>query len=1280
MKKRVISALLALCMACSLAGTAWAEDTAPDATAGAPAPAAQTQSLEGEPAEATPETAQSDADEAASAAPADEAADYPARTVEQTVPGADVTVKVDVPAGALPEDAVLTTSLVGTSEDTHQAEVADVAAELDAADVEYDGFVALDISFADADGAKVEPLQPVSVNFSLPSEMLPEDADPESLAVQHLAEDETGAVEAVETVADAADVTDGTIAVDAAPAVLAAAPAEAPMPQDAQITAEFEVDGFSTFTITWNANNAHSREFTITCYDADTQQQLSSNLSPEDLMLGTGNEFVFNAENTKLELANYEVESATIKVGNYSQQQNLYSIKATYDWDRSYYTYTYKTSANGSEQTISSSQNVTISVYYKRVSEEATGNLSIDGSNIADTGAITAAYNGTLPQGAYYKWYRQLADGTWQQVSGQVGDSLEIYRDGARVTYKVELWQLNGTQAVDESAPFQVPYYDQLQNGSFEDTPVSGSNLQFTNGLYPEMVWQTTGLGELNTDKHADGQDIEIVNASALQNNSNNPYGVTQARAGNQLAELNCEYEGALYQDVLTAPGVDLTWWASHRARNLNYNNHDAEDTMYVVIMDAEVAAQYVTTQDEIDNIVEAAQRQGLQEGKDGTTREATTVNRTYGGETVPVTVWKITSGINETSEKILHERPWWQGGNYYETVYTETNGGFYDYGDTYLVPEGQYLTRFFFAAGNTSTNNRTVGNLLDRVGFSQYPPTPENQGAIAITKTVTGLDEDITIPAGSFTFTVNGQVVKLPTSDAKPTQTSAWTATVNLTPGTYTVTEDDPSSTVLSEGYQYSSTSSNYNGNVVNGLTSSEILVQNGNTSAVVFTNTYTPTTGTLVVTKQVEGWGDPDQMPSTSFTFNVYAGDATTGDPVATFALPDNSGATPVWTKELTLPAGSYTVVEEQPGQNGTYQYDSTQIAVGDEQASTGLQKAVSVVANETTNVTVTNKYKPYTGSLTIKKKVDGLTGGANANNTQFQFTITGLGTMFKEGETSKTFDAVDAAGTPVADVTFSKAGDAATATVTIKGEGSLKINGLPLGTYTVQETSAPDIGDFYCDLPDATVSKTISNATKTELDQTATITNTYKPYKTLTIKKTVTGEMGTATDEFDFAVAKTNGTLAEGDVTVVPNTGVDDSSIEFADSKITFKLKNGGQVTLGHLKDTDVVTITETDPGNGYKLETVAMPTTGSDDGAKVFTRNQNVVTATLTNLPEDTSGPNLGTVTFTNKRQAVAPTGLESDHNAPFALMVGAAFLAGAALLGNVVLRRRRRWQE
>ena len=54
---------------------------------------------------------------------------------------------------------------------------------------------ALDISFVDTDGNKVEPLQPVSVNFTLPTELLPEDVDASTLEVQHLKENEAGDTE-----------------------------------------------------------------------------------------------------------------------------------------------------------------------------------------------------------------------------------------------------------------------------------------------------------------------------------------------------------------------------------------------------------------------------------------------------------------------------------------------------------------------------------------------------------------------------------------------------------------------------------------------------------------------------------------------------------------------------------------------------------------------------------------------------------------------------------------------------------------------------------------------------------------------------------------------------------------------------------------------------------------------------------------------------------------------------------------------------------------------------
>lgn len=250
MKKRVLSALLVLCMACSLVSTALATDgQATPETANEPA--ATSRSV-GE--MATPETSK---EEGSSADPSA----YPARTAEAKVEGTDASVQVDIPAGSLPEDATLTAALIGSSTDNAEA-VADVAAELDEAQVDYDGFVALDISFKDAEGNEVEPRQPVSVSFTLPAALLPADADPATLEVQHLEENEAGEVTDVVPVADAADETEGTVTVEAPVATLSAAPAPeadetAAMPENAEVTAEFTVDGFSSFVITWNENNQH---------------------------------------------------------------------------------------------------------------------------------------------------------------------------------------------------------------------------------------------------------------------------------------------------------------------------------------------------------------------------------------------------------------------------------------------------------------------------------------------------------------------------------------------------------------------------------------------------------------------------------------------------------------------------------------------------------------------------------------------------------------------------------------------------------------------------------------------------------------------------------------------------------------------------------------------------------------------------------------------------------------------------------------------------------------
>lgn len=163
MKKRVLSALLALCLTLSLAGAAFAENETLS-------PAQETSVSESASSAAEPQEekeSEVEAEEVSTAETAQEPS-YPAQDFEAAVDGADnMTVNVSAPEGALPEGVTLISALVGSSEDDADDQaVADVAAELDDAKVEYDGFVALDISFVDADGNKVEPLQPVSVNFT----------------------------------------------------------------------------------------------------------------------------------------------------------------------------------------------------------------------------------------------------------------------------------------------------------------------------------------------------------------------------------------------------------------------------------------------------------------------------------------------------------------------------------------------------------------------------------------------------------------------------------------------------------------------------------------------------------------------------------------------------------------------------------------------------------------------------------------------------------------------------------------------------------------------------------------------------------------------------------------------------------------------------------------------------------------------------------------------------------------------------------------------------------
>ncbi len=255
------------------------------------------------------------------------------------------------------------------------------------------------------------------------------------------------------------------------------------------------------------------------------------------------------------------------------------------------------------------------------------------------------------------------------------------------------------TSLLAVSEAFYVPYAMKLLNGSFEYPNAGNNMLQTTYDGVP--YWGTTANDRL----------IEIVsyaNSSGwgTQYNNRTIYaGGSQAAAGDQYAELNAESYGALYQDVLTAPGSELTWHVSHRARTAGWSsNFDATNAMYVVTMsanDAEMLLSGVSQASQQDVVLAMLQSAGAVDSSGVQNVTYTLQSGTYAGEaTVTFSTW-------------------------YETVTTQRGGAWNDgVNGTYTVPTDQYLTRFFFVAEHgyspVDANDPTVGNLLDMAEFSQ--------------------------------------------------------------------------------------------------------------------------------------------------------------------------------------------------------------------------------------------------------------------------------------------------------------------------------------------------------------------------------------------------------------------------------------------------------------------------------------------------------------------------------------------------------------------------------
>ena len=325
--------------------------------------------------------------------------------------------------------------------------------------------------------------------------------------------------------------------------------------------------------------------------------------------------------------------------------------------------------------------------------------------------------------------YSREENGGWVDV---------VYTDGANLTYTVTI--AKDTQSLNDS--LTVNYNDELKNGGFEDELSNGTD-QINADTAPNLVWKTTAITggqhkiEIGNTKgmtsvyelQANGDKWDNVQLS----NTAKAYGCASANTGDQFAELNAEGAGALYQDVLTKPGQPMNWRFYHRARTRRgYEDQSKSviqsgaDTMAMVIAPLELVKD-VTTQAQLESL--------LGEWHNGE-NHITKNNKRY-----TVYVYEATAAIEDLSGT----RKWDQVNCYakYSTSsWTESS-------DTYKIPDGQYLTRFFFAAISTASDDdqtnqtKTMGNLLDDVWFSQNvaPPT-SGTGRVTVTKKFYGLTE----------------------------------------------------------------------------------------------------------------------------------------------------------------------------------------------------------------------------------------------------------------------------------------------------------------------------------------------------------------------------------------------------------------------------------------------------------------------------------------------------------------------------------------------------------
>lgn len=589
---------------------------------------------------------------------------------------------------------------------------------------------------------------------------------------------------------------------------------------------EFETDSFSTFSIIWRQNVTYAN---ITVHYVDSQGTEITGTRTNNVNVSTNNTITLATYAGNIPGYSYESAHYNVIGGSVITSMNF---TIGYDAVHNRNNVHNVTFYNGQEEVANldytnDTKNIDIYLVYTKV-----GNLVLTDSiaNDGNLNAILTDENGNdISEGFTFTWYKSDSQtGTAEKVevvkiTGSTynisadGKSLNVALDsGSDKWYYVVATDSNGNTFTSDR--YHVDYYDYIQNGSFETPNIKGlrgysqSWGSESNGV--ARYYKIDNLSNFIWKTTASSQNVEIGRNGTSSNNwfNNNSYSPGGAYDGKQFIELNSDTAGALYQDVLTIPGQQLNWELAHRGRA-------GTDTMYVVIMSTKDAEKYdVTTQQKVEYIINH-------------------INQFPG-----VSVTAVTDGNSSWG----------------------THNGYYN------VPDGQYLTRLFFVAGDTASGDSTVGNFIDDVSIGQdIKPTVDGSAVVIVRKEIKGLSngDDLT----NYSLNISEEDNINETGISKTYSNFIWDQenkvwyleqTFEINTGEFrninvTFTESDPETIIdgysfVSGEYKFEDNDSKTLNSNGNNYSTETFTLEENKSYTLLFTNTYELDNTTIILNKQ--------------------------------------------------------------------------------------------------------------------------------------------------------------------------------------------------------------------------------------------------------------------------------------------------------------------------------------------------------------------------------------------------------------------------------------------